>query len=94
MGVWCSAMIRERAVESSGPRKRFISRHCRVAATETSRAIYRPETIKVEPPRIAREKSWSELLAIAARLRFEWHDIRARLDATGRYDVELAREFP
>jgi AraC-like DNA-binding protein len=39
-------------------------------------------------------KSWRKLLAVAGRLRFEWHDIRAQLDSTGHYDVELAREFP
>ncbi|HEX5175948.1 MAG TPA: AraC family transcriptional regulator, partial [Chthoniobacteraceae bacterium] len=41
-----------------------------------------------------RRRSWGELAAIAARLRFESHDIRSQLDATGHYAVELAREFP
>jgi len=50
--------------------------------------------LAVSGSQIARGKSWRDLLAVAARLRFEWHDIRAQLDATGHYNVELAREFP
>jgi len=39
-------------------------------------------------------KEWRKLLDVAARLRFEPHDIAAQLDARGHYDVPLAREFP
>lgn len=39
-------------------------------------------------------KAWQELLAVAARLRFEPHDIAAQLDARGHYTVELDEEFP
>jgi AraC-like DNA-binding protein len=39
-------------------------------------------------------KSWKELLGVAARLRFEPHNIAAKLDARGHYAVELAGEFP
>ncbi len=49
---------------------------------------------EVKPVRIRRGKSWRELLSVAAGLHFEWHNIRAQLDPTGRYDVELAAEFP
>jgi AraC-like DNA-binding protein len=39
-------------------------------------------------------RAWREVLARAARLRFEPHDIAARLDARGRYEVPLDEEFP
>jgi AraC-like DNA-binding protein len=38
--------------------------------------------------------SWRQLLQVARPLKFERHDIRSRLDATGRYDLALEREFP
>lgn len=38
--------------------------------------------------------AWKSLLAACGRLRFEPHDIAAQLDAGGRYEVELAPEFP
>lgn len=38
--------------------------------------------------------AWKSLLAACGRLRFEPHDIAAQLDAQGRYEVELAPEFP
>ncbi len=37
---------------------------------------------------------WEVLLAVAARLRFEPHNITAELDARGHYSVELDGEFP
>jgi AraC-like DNA-binding protein len=39
-------------------------------------------------------ESLRRLLALCRRLKFEPHDIAAQLDARGRYDVELDREFP
>lgn len=38
--------------------------------------------------------AWKSLLTACGRLRFEPHDIAAQLDAEGRYEVELAPEFP
>ena len=39
-------------------------------------------------------KAWQRLLEVAARLKFEPHDISAQLDARGRYTVPLDEEFP
>jgi len=38
--------------------------------------------------------AWRTLLGVAARLRFEPHDIAAHLDGRGHYDVRLDAEFP
>lgn len=40
------------------------------------------------------QKTWDGLLDLAARWRFEPHDIAAQLDARGHYAVELTEEFP
>ena len=39
-------------------------------------------------------KPWPQLNEVAARLRFEPHNIAAQLDSRGHYSVELADEFP
>ncbi len=39
-------------------------------------------------------EEFSRLLAVCRGLRFEPHDIARQLDARGRYEVELDREFP
>ena len=39
-------------------------------------------------------KPWKDLLGVAARLRFEPHNIAAELDAHGHYAVPLDAEFP
>lgn len=39
-------------------------------------------------------KAWSDLQGVAARLRFEPHDIAAHLDGRGHYVVDLVGEFP
>jgi len=39
-------------------------------------------------------KPWKDLLAVAAHLRFEPHNIAAELDARGHYAVSLDAEFP
>jgi AraC-like DNA-binding protein len=41
-----------------------------------------------------RMNAWQELLSLAAKLRFEPHDIAAQLDARGHYEVKLDEEFP
>jgi AraC-like DNA-binding protein len=38
--------------------------------------------------------SFSKLLEVANRLRFEPHNIREQLDRTGHYEIELSAEFP
>lgn len=38
--------------------------------------------------------SFSNVLDVAARLRFETHNIREQLDQTGRYEIQLLAEFP
>ena len=42
----------------------------------------------------AQAVAWRELLAVAANLHFEPHDIAAQLDGRGHYDVRLDAEFP
>ncbi len=39
-------------------------------------------------------KGWQELTAVAARLKFQPHNIAAQLDARGNYLVPLDEEFP
>jgi AraC-like DNA-binding protein len=39
-------------------------------------------------------ESFSNLMELAARLRFDPHNIRDQLDQTGRYDIQLNAEFP
>lgn len=40
------------------------------------------------------KSAWSLLLATCRKWKFEPHDIAAQLDAKGRYEVELAPDFP
>lgn len=55
---------------------------------------YAETRVKPKTRDIAHPDGFSSLLEICGRLNFEPHNIAHQLDARGRYEVELDREFP
>jgi AraC-like DNA-binding protein len=49
---------------------------------------------KIHPAVVQPSEGFTRLLEVCRGLRFEPHDIACQLDARGRYEVELDREFP